>query len=355
MKFFKLIFSCIIAGLLIKVPQWFDQITNSDLYYMRNVFISIFFGLSVYNFITQPKVNLKLILVSLLIFTISAIYINLLPQNEYSDSIKLAYLHMPLLLWCLYGLVFVDFKVKDSSKRIEYLKYNGDLAIFTALILIAGAGVSILTIGLFSTIDINIEDIYMENFGIVGIILSPIIATYIIRNYRSLNNRIAPIIAKIFTPFVLIILVTFLITMIPTGKDPYNDRSFLLIFNVMLFVVMAIIVFSIIGTPVKKTQNFNKSIIFFLSIITLVIDIVALSAIIYRIGEFGFTPNRTAILISNFLILVNLMLITIDLYKVIFKKQDLSITELTISKYLPIYGVWAILVTFLFPFLFGMR
>ena len=211
------------------------------------------------------------------------------------------------------------------------------------------------TIGLFSTIDINIENIYMENIGIVGIISSPIIATYIIRNYRSLNNRIAPIIAKIFTPFVLIILVTFLISIILAGKDPYNDRDFLLIFNFMLFGVMAIIVFSTIGTPVKKTQNYNEWILFILSIITLIIDIVALSAIIYRIGEYGITPNRTAVLISNLLILGNLILITIDLYKVVFKKQDLKIAELTIAKYLPLYGIWAILVTFLFPYLFSMR
>jgi len=44
------------------------------------------------------------------------------------------------------------------------------------------------------------------------------------------------------------------------------------------------------------------------------IDLVALSAILYGVGEYGFTPNRTAVLGSNLLIFFNLILIMRDLY-----------------------------------------
>lgn len=352
---FKLIFSCLLAGLLIKAPQWLGLVTDNDGYYIKNVSISVFLGLSLFIYLTRSKINRKQLTISLLIFTLSAVYINLLPQADNSDSAKLAYIHLPLFLWCLYGLIFIDFNNKDSSKRIDYLKYNGDLAILTAIILIAGLVLSILTIGLFYAIDMNIENIYMENIGLIGIISSPIVATYIIRNYKAVTNKIAPIIANIFSPLVLIMLVVFLIFIIPAGKDPYSDRDFLLIFNLMLLGVMAIIVFSVTGTSVNRKQGFSEWTLFILSLITFIIDIVALSAIIYRVGEYGFSPNRTAVLGSNLLILGNLILITIDLYKVVIKGHELKKVELTIAKYLPIYAAWAFLVIFLFPLLFRMK
>ncbi|MDD4777911.1 MAG: hypothetical protein PHV53_06430 [Fermentimonas sp.] len=169
---FKLIFSCLIAGLLIKAPQWVGLVTNNDAYYIKNVSISVFLGLSIYLFLTQSKINIKQLIISLLIFILSAVYINLLPQVESSDSVKLSIIHLPLFLWCVYALIFINFDIKNSTKRIDYLKYNGDLAILTAIILIAGGVLSILTVGLFSAIDMNIENVYMENVGLIGLISS---------------------------------------------------------------------------------------------------------------------------------------------------------------------------------------
>ena len=99
---------------------------------------------------------------------------------------------------------------------------------------------------------------------------------------------------------------------------------------------------------------FRSLILFALSIVTLVVDLIALSAIIYRLGEFGFTPNRTAVLGSNLLIFGNLVLIMIDLFKVAFKGKELKTVEHTIAGYLPVYMVWVILVTVGFPLIFGM-
>jgi len=297
-----------------------------------------------------PKIG-----VSLIIFVVSAIYINLLPIGTQSDSIKLAYIHLPLMLWCLYGIIFIDFNFTDKLKRIDYIKYNGDLAILGAVILIAGGILAAVTIGLFSAIDINIEKFYMNYFGIWGLVSAPIVATFIIKNYSFVTNKIAPIIANIFSPLVLITLIVYLITISIAGKDPYTDRNFLIVFNLMLLGVMAIIVFSVSETSNNKKQRFNEMILFILSIVTLIIDLVAISAIIYRLGEFGFTPNRTAVLGSNLLIFGNLILIMLDLYRVNFNNLEISKVELRIGKYLPIYILWTIFVVFVFPFIFGLK
>jgi hypothetical protein len=286
---------------------------------------------------------------------VPTLFINLLPSVKDSDSINLAYIHLPLLMWCTYGLIFIDFNLKDRSKRIEYIKHNGDLAILGAIILLAGGAMTGITIGLFNAIGINIEKFYFNNIILVGLVSAPVITTYIIKNYNVLTNKIAPIVATLFSPLVLLTLVIYLIAMAFSAKDPYNDRDFLLIFNIMLIGVMGIIVFSISEISNTRKQKFNEMVLFILSIITLIINLIALSSIFYRLSEFGLTPNRLAILGSNILIFGNLILIMIDLFKINFKKSELEKVGMTISKYLPLYILWTLFVVFGFPLIFGMK
>ncbi len=350
-----LIVACIITGFLIKIPQLFGIDITYYFFYEKNAGLVVFGGLSLFVFLTKDLIKTKQLLITLSVFIISAIYINFLPSNRDSHSITLAYIHLPLMIWCLYGLVYIDFNTTDKTKRIDYIKYNGDLAILGAIILIAGGALAVVTLGLFSAIDLKIEQFYFNYIGIWGLASAPIVATYIIRKYPFVANKIAPIIANIFSPLVLITLVIFMISIVVTGKDPYNDRDFLIVFNLMLLGVMAIVVFSISETSKNKKQRLTEITLFALSIVTLIIDLVALSAILYRLGEYGFTPNRIAVLGSNLLIFGNLILIMLDLYRVNFKKEKIKKVELTISTYLPIYALWTIFVVFILPLIFGLK
>ena len=349
-----LVFTCLIAGFLIKIPQLFGIEISNYFFYEKNAGLIVLLGLSAYSVLTKKQLSVKQLIISASIFIISAIYINLLPSDRDSNSINLAYIHLPLFLWCLYGLIFIDFDIHDKTKRIDYIKHNGDLAILIAIILIAGGILTGVTLGLFSAIDLNIEKFYFDYIVILGLVSAPIVATYVLKIIPTVTNKIAPIIASIFSPLVLITLVIYLVSIAITGKDPYNDRDFLIVFNLMLLGVMAIIVFSVSEISVNRRQRFNELTLFILSIVTLLVDLIALSAIIYRLGEYGFTPNRTAVVGSNLLIFGNLILIMIDLYKVNFKGKEIDTVELTIAKYLPIYTAWTIFVTFVLPFIFGL-
>jgi len=350
-----MIIACVIAGLLIKLPRIFSLEVKDSIFYMRNAGLIVLFGLSVYAFLTNKITDLKELMFTLLAFLVSAIFINLLPADMKSQSVNLACIHLPLLLWCIYGLVYIRFELNDKTKRIDYIRYNGDLAILGAIILISGGILTGITVGLFSAIDVHIEKFYMENIAIWGLVSAPIVAAFIIRNYPTLTNKIAPIIAHIFSPLVLITLIIFLIHIPLSGKDLYNDRDLLLIFNGMLLGVMAIIVFSISETSNNKKQVFSEMILFILTLVTLIIDLFALSAIFYRLVELGITPNRIAVAGSNILIFVNLILIMIDLYKVNFKKSNIQRVEHTLSTYLPVYMLWTLIVVFGFPILFGLK
>jgi hypothetical protein len=349
-----LISSCIITGFLIKIPSVFNM-RMTEIFYEKNAGIIVFTGLTLYLVWTNKVFELKRLISILVTFLILIVYVNLLPSVTDNDSVNLVYIHLPLLMWSIFGLVFIDFDLKDKIRRIGYIRYNGDLAILMAVMVIAGGILTGITIGLFDAIGIKIQNFYMQNVVIVGAVSVPIVATYIIRNYNVLTNKIAPVIANIFSPLVLITAVVFLVALAISGKDPYSDREFLLSFNIMLLGVMAVIVFSISETSTTSKQKFNEIILFILSIITVIIDLIALSAIFYRLGTFGITPNRLAVLGSNILILVNLALLIIDLYKVNFKKAAIREVELTIAKYLPVYLIWILFVIFVFPLIFGMK
>ncbi len=341
----------LIAGLLAKLPFIFNF--NEELYYTRNIGFISFSIISIY-FAIKNKLNTKNSIIIALVNIIALVYINLLPPINNSDVINLATVHMALFLWAMLGYTYISNDIKNSNKRISFLKYNGDLVVLNALIMIAGGILTGITIGLFGLIGLNIEKFYFENIGIFGLAALPIVGTYLIQNNSSLVSKISPLIAKIFSPLVLIMLFIYLISIVYLGKDPYNDRDFLLIFNMLLVGVMALIFFSVAESSNKDKSEYETWILFLLSLLSIIISLIALSAILFRINEWGFTPNRTAVLGTNLLILAHMFLVNLKLFKVLTKKAESIEIGNEIAKYLPIYFVWTIIVVFIFPIIFGI-
>jgi len=88
---------------------------------------------------------------------------------------------MPLLIWCLYGLVYTDFDFKDQGKRIEFIRYNGDLAINGGADSDSSGILMMLTIGLFQAIGIHIENFYMNYIVLIGLVSAPVLTSYILK------------------------------------------------------------------------------------------------------------------------------------------------------------------------------
>lgn len=348
-----LLVSVVVAAFLIKLPAWFGFDPDATHFMQRNAFWTTFLGLSVYTILSRKQFNFKNCLLTSVAFLVPAVYINLLPVLKFSHTLELAYMHLPLLMWVIFGLVYMEWDFASRAKRVQFIKYNGDLAVPGVIILIAGGALTGITIGLFDVIDIKIENFYMNYIVIMGLVSAPILTAFIVRFFPSISNRMPPVIARIFSPLVLITLVIYLVTIAVSGKNPYQDREFLLVFNFLLAGVMALIVFSVSETASESKQRFNEIILLMLSVITLLVNLVALSAIVYRLGEYGFTPNRTAVLGSNLLIFIHLVGISIELVKVNFKKAEIKKVENIIARFLPVYFVWTLVVVFLFPLIFG--
>ncbi len=340
------------TGILVKLPNLFSGI-QADTFYARNLAMIVFNGIILFTFWQYRLFEWKKLLVYGLSVLIVALFVNLLPLAS-GDSIILALMHLPLLMWGLWGLVFIRFDHHAMDQRIGFIRFNGELLIMTGLILIAGAILAALTLGLFSAIDVSIEEFYLEYVVVFGSVAAPIISFYLIQLYPTITSRIAPVIARIFTPLVVITLTIYLISLIAAQSKILEDRGLLLLFNIMLLAVMAIIVFSISQLDKSKDRNVNILILFLLAGMAIIVNGIALTAIITRLTH-GFTPNRTVVLGSNLLIFINLILIARNLFRAYFHINQLDSVEKTIAQYLPVYLAWTLFVIFALPFIFGMK
>ena len=346
------IIASLIAGFIAKLPAIFS--INEAFFYPRNIGFILLPALMAY-FAWKNKLSTdKLVLVAGTTLA-GLLFINLLPNDRKSDTLVLSCIHLLVFLWCVLGFAFVGEWKGNHANRLRFLTYNGDLVVMTTLILIAGGLMTGITIGLFELIGIKIQKFYFENIVVFGLPAAPILGTYLTQTNPQLVGKVSPVIARIFSPLVLVMLVIYLAAMVYSGKDPYNDREFLLVFNALLLGVMAIIFFSVAETTKTTKTGMETWILFLLSLVTILVNAIALSAILFRISAWGLTPNRAAVLGGNVLILLNLLLVTSQLFRVLTKKADLSGVGKAPTLYLPVYFFWAAIVTFLFPFLFGFQ
>jgi hypothetical protein len=357
-----IVFFCILGGMLAKIPVFFKwEYHQEELFYMRNVSLFFMPFIILYFLIHRKAAGKKWILI-LLLLVISVVYINFLPNyifpgkiGNLSDTLILACIHLPFFLWFTGGLAFLTPDFWNIPKRIEYLKLNGEIVMYTLMVLIFGAILTGITNALFSVAGINIFEWYLKWIVVFGSAASPIVATALVLNKGKKYINFAPLLSKIFAPLFMLTLLVFLVVICTKLQSPFLERDFLLVINLLLLVVVAITTFVIIDRPAKQKINlldYNTIILLFSS---LIIEVIALYSVIIRLKSYGFTPNRVILIGINLIILVQLSGIIFCYIKWLCKKAELALTIDWIAKYIPVFFYWSAFVVFVFPWLFGLR
>ena len=181
------------------------------------------------------------------------------------------------------------------------------------------------------------------------------ITVYLVEAKKSVVGNFAPILAKIFSPLFLIIMSIFLIVMIFTGKSPFMERNFLIGFDFMLALVLGLVLYVISARDIRQPANMFDYLNLALILAALLIDGVALSAIVFRLSAFGITPNKLAALGENLALLGNLAGLA-WLYIGYFRKRFDFIKIIKFqTDYLYVYLIWIAIVAFVFPVVFWFR
>jgi hypothetical protein len=352
---FLLIALTAIAGTLMRLPISFEKIDPLVAYFFFQI--------------DQSKKNV-IIVVGLAVGAL--LFLNFLPfefngsswefhrkYRSFDDAITVAELHVPLFLWLALGVVFAGKRWMENSGRMSFLKYNGEVIVYSTIILIGGMVLTGITIGLLTLIERSYEltEWYTENVIPYGIVAAPLVASFLIDKVIGKRLNLAPTLAKIFTPLFLVTTISYLVLLAVYRQSPFNDRENLMVFNILLIIVLGLLIFSIAERDPSASVALSDYMNIGLVVTTLIIDLIALSAVLFRMSNdiYGLTPNRTAILGINLLVFFHLVGIFYHYVRFALKKNRFLNLENWIAKYLPIYAVWALVISVVLPLTFWYR
>ncbi|MGV8850771.1 MAG: permease prefix domain 1-containing protein [Propionibacteriaceae bacterium] len=282
-----------------------------------------------------------------------AVVLNVYPYVSSGSTVLLAALHAPVIGWLVVGVAYMGGRWRSDARRMDFARFTGELAIYFALIAMGGGVLLGLTAGVLSMVDIDLEPV-LENwvmpFAVPGAL---VVAAWLVEAKKSVVENIAPVLTKVFTPLTVIMLLTVLAALATADGLLAVDRDLLIIMDAILILVACLLLYAISARDPLARVGLFDGLQLVLVVAALAVDAVMLAVMMTRIAEFGTSPNRLAALGLNLLLLVHLIgtaWITVGFLR---GKRPFASVERWQTRYLPVYGVWALLVVVAFGPIFG--
>lgn len=126
-------------------------------------------------------------------------------------------------------------------------------------------------------------------------------------------------------------------------------------FDLLLVVVLGIVLYTISARSLFEKHTIFDYLNTALIAVAIIVDCVALSAIVFRVAEFGITANKIAALGENILLLVNLAALLVLYIRYFLSKIKFTLIETFQTRYLTVYAIWFAIVSIVFPVLFHFK
>jgi len=263
--------------------------------------------------------------------------------------------HLPIALLLVLSILYGGPGWRRTGTRLDFVRFAGEVFIYSVLLGLGGVVLIGVSMGVFQFVDIDIEH-FVVNWAVVfGGCALLTVAAYLVERKKGKIESIAPVLAHIFTPLLLVVLVSLLLAMLMSGKAPSEDRELLIWFDLLLALVLGMTLYTLSARDAEQPRDLWDVLVLALIVVALVVDGVALSGIISRLAEYGVSPNRLAALGMNILLLANLVLLGLGYARFIRRRLTYQTIVGVQMRYLPVYTVWAAFVVIAFPPLFGFR
>ncbi|GAA1104263.1 permease prefix domain 1-containing protein [Nocardiopsis metallicus] len=265
----------------------------------------------------------------------------------------LAMTHAPVLLWLLAGVLHTGGRWRSHERRMDYVRFTGELVMYLALITLGSLVLLGLTIAVLSLVGVYLDAFlgdWLLPFGMPGALL---VSAWLVEAKKSVVENIAPVLTRVFTPLALLMLVADLVAMLVNGPLTTVDRELLIIMDAVLVLVLFLLLYSISARDPLVPPGVFDWLQLALVGAALAVNAVALTAMLSRIAEFGFTANKTAALGLNLVLLVHLVWSAWLLWGFVRRSRPFAEVERWQTAYLPVYAVWAAVVVLLFPPVFA--
>jgi len=348
----------ILAAVAVKIPALFGmQLNGSDAempFWVHNFSFFTLPFLTSY-FVWKRGLEIKPILALAVTFSIAALAVNLMPFTEPHHTEGLTSIHLPLMLWFAVGFAYAGGNWKNHDRRMNYVRFTGEWFIYISLI---GSGGGVLVgaaFFIFYAIGLNAEQTVASWVLPCGVVGAVVISAWLVEAKQSIIENMAPVLARIFTPLFALLLLSFLVIMLATGRGINVERDVLIGFDLLLVLILGLLLYSISARDNQAPANLFDWLQLVLVISALLVDILALLAIVGRISEFGFSPNKVAALGLNIILVVNLGWSAVLLVRFLTQRSTFVPLAHWQTAYIPVYAFWTGIVALLFPAIFNYR
>lgn len=340
------------AAVAIKIPALFGiEFDRDGSYYARNMSLFVLPLLTGY-FAWKRQLGRNRFLWLVLAFAVAAIFVNVYPFAKDGHTEALASLHLPIALWLIVGVAYAGGRWGQVAGRMDFVRFSGELFIYYALIALGGGVLSGFMTLIFRAIGVDVEPIFVSWVLPCGVVGAVIVGSWLVEAKQSVIENMAPVLTRLFAPLFTAVLLTFLGTLLWTGRAVDIEREVLIAFDLLLVLVIGLLLYSVSARDARSPAGVFDLLQVVLVVSALLADALALWAIATRITEFGFTPNRVAALGENLILLVNLTWSAVLYVRFLRGRGSLAPLERWQTNYLWVYAIWAALVVILFPIVF---
>ncbi len=274
----------------------------------------------------------------------------------------LGLLHLTLLSWGGVGIYVLGLN-SQPTQRFAFLMRSLEVFIAGGVYIVVGGIFAMITLGLFQALNIDLADVYVRLIFSGGGGLIPLLAIASIydphrlpleQDFKQGLSRFTTTMMRLLLPLTLIVLVIYLVVIPFNFWEPYRSRDVLVVYNIMLFAVMGLLIGA---TPVfpedvaPKTSRWLMWGILAVSALTTLINLYALSAILYRTFAAELTINRLTVIGWN---VINIAILIAVIVRILRGKLEDWVDRIKpiFSRGAVAYMVWGIFVLVVIPLVF---
>src|SRR6187551_112129 len=285
-------------------------------------------------------------------FVLAALVINLYPWDADSATEALVALHLPVVLWFAVAYPYMGGTIRSHERRMDFVRFTGEWFIYYVLIALGGGVLMGLTAAILEPTGVDVDQIaaWVLPSGAAG---GVIVAAWLVESKQRVVENMAPVLTMLFTPLFAFMLACAAVVYAVTGLGDAFDRDLVSVFDALLVVVLALVLYGMSAREPSGTPNWMDRIQLVAVVSALILDVMVLGTMVARIGDLGFTPNRTAALGLNLVLLVNLAGAAWLSARFLMRRSKLHRLERWQTSYLPVFALWAAAVVVILPPLFS--
>ena len=342
----------VVAALAVQVARLAAGFPDEEPNWLfRNASLFVFPVLAAY-FARRRQLDIPRWVIAATPFVLAALVVNLYPWDADSDTEALVALHLPVVLWFAAAYPYMGGMVRSHERRMDFVRFTGEWFIYYVLIALGGGVLMGLTAAILEPTGIDVERIieWVLPSGAAGAV---IVAAWLVESKQRVVENMAPVLTMLFSPMFAVMLAGAAVVYAATGLGGAFDRDLLSVFDALLVVVLALVLYGMSARDPSTSPDWMDRIQLVAVVSALVLDVMVLGAMIARIGDLGFTPNRTAALGLNLVLLVNLAGAALLSARFLTRRSRLHRLELWQTTYLPVFALWAATVVVILPPLFA--